>query len=106
MNDDNRLWWAHLSDGATPALRSAFGVEKVPLVSPVSVEREGPYGKMEFYHIDANRLTPEQLEILAADVVERFGLAKQEVLRDMQGGHGIPVRAGFLRVAFSLRAFM
>ena len=107
---ENPLWTATLNRGGPgyAELSQIFADgEHIPLRSPVAQQGRGPVGELlDFYFIDSDQVPLEKLQRAAEIIGVRWGIPPAEVLHDLLGEHGCPVREENIIVAFSLRAFL
>lgn len=104
----NPLWTATLNPRGPgyADLAQIFPDGAIPLLSPAPAERDGPHGRMSFYQVDPSQCSPEQLRKAAEIIARNFHVEAEQVLEDLRGPHGWPVREENVTVGFSMRAFI
>lgn len=86
------------------AWRRLFGSETIQIRSPIPVRAELPgLGEREVYLVDVKCLQADQIDRIAAEMSEKFGEPQAEVREGLIGGHGLPILAEDVSVAFDAR---
>lgn len=83
-----------------------YGTLSVPLISPVPVQCEGPFGVDSFYKIAVDKLSDEQCNRAIAFIARKFNLPEAEVREGIFKGEGLPVLAEDITVSFDARLLL
>lgn len=100
-----RKTYAHIDPSCERASwwKEVYGSLEVPITSPVPVIAVGPDGKKaQYYMVNTQELSAEQLEKVAQFVSEKFDLPIDEVRTEIEV-QGIPLLAEDLTVSFDAR---
>lgn len=83
-----------------------YGELSVPLVSPSKERRRSAADGMtvrEFYRVAVDKLRPDQRERVIGFVMRKYGIARADLERDLDGEHGLPILADDVTVSFDAR---
>lgn len=92
---DQAVWWKEI-----------YGSLDIPLKSFVSYRGNAPEGQEpeEFYDVDLDKLTDDQVEKVCQNIAERFQAPIDDVRAKLGEAHSLPIRAAIITsVAFDAR---
>ena len=74
-------------------LHNLWGDDPIPVAGFIGSPNRGPNGVEEFFQVDIKRLTNAQRMKLIEFVSRKWGISQEQVRKDMEGEHGMPIRA-------------